>query len=79
MGYISTSHLKYLVSTRALGNLKTQDIYDCCSCKLEKFYSLPFNRSVYSSFVPFDLVYYDVWGFSLIFTKERSWYYGFFF
>ena len=59
LGHVSFSCLKFLVSNGALGKLQTHDVSDC---KLAKFSALPFNRSVYVSFSPFDLIHYDVWG-----------------
>jgi hypothetical protein len=64
-----------MASTRALGNLNTCDISDCSGCKLVKFFSLPFNRSISISSSPFDLIHSDVWGLSLIATKEGPRYY----
>ena len=49
--------------------LQTHDISDCCGCKLAKCSSLHFNRSVYVSSSPFDLIHYDVWGSSHVPTK----------
>ena len=37
LGHVSSSHLRFLASTGALGNLKTCDISDCSGCKLAKF------------------------------------------
>ena len=75
LGHISSSRLRFLASTRALENLKTCDIYDCSGCKLAKFSALPFNRSIYVSSLPFDLIHFDVWGPSLVATKGGSRYY----
>ena len=72
---VLTSYLKYLVSTKELGNLQVQNIYDCSGYKLAKFFVLPFNRSVYSSFIPFNLVHFDVGGLFPISTKGKYWYY----
>ncbi|XP_020596126.1 uncharacterized protein LOC110036103 [Phalaenopsis equestris] len=69
LGHVSSSRLKYLVSTGALGELKTSDISDCCDCKLAKFSALPFPKSVSLSVAPFDLVHSDVWGPSPVVTK----------
>jgi hypothetical protein len=46
LGHVSSSRLRFLASTGALGNLKTCDISDCSGCKLAKFFVLPFNRSI---------------------------------
>lgn len=73
--HVSTSRLKYLTSTRALGKLKTSDISNCCGCKLAKFSAFPFNKSVYVSNTPFDLIPSDVWDPSLILTNGGSRYY----
>jgi hypothetical protein len=75
LGHVSSSRLRFLASTRALGNLKTCDISDCSGCKLAKFSALPFNRSISISSSPFDLIHSDVWGPSPIVTREGSRYY----
>ena len=67
---MSASRLRFLASTEALGNLKTHDISDCSGCKLAKFSALPFNRSISISSSPFDLIHSDIWGPSLVSTKE---------
>jgi hypothetical protein len=43
LGHVSSSRLRFLASTGALGNLKTCDISDCSGCKLANFFALPFN------------------------------------
>jgi hypothetical protein len=60
LGHVSSSRLRFLASTGALGNLKTCDISDCSGCKLAKFSALPFNRSISVSSSPFDLIHFDV-------------------
>jgi hypothetical protein len=60
LGQVSSSRLRFLASTGALGNLKTCDISDCSGCKLAKFSSLSFNRSISVSSSPFDLIHSDV-------------------
>jgi len=75
LGHVSSSRLRFLASTGALENLKTCDISDCSGCKLAKFSALPFNRSIYVSSSPFDLVHSDVWGPFSVATKGRSRYY----
>lgn len=70
--HVSASRLKYLASLGALGKLQTNDILDCCGCKLAKFSTLPFSKSVSISYAPFDLVHSDVWGPSLLLTKGGS-------
>jgi hypothetical protein len=42
LGHVSSSRLRFLASTGALGNLKTCDIFYCSGCKLAKFSVLPF-------------------------------------
>jgi hypothetical protein len=71
LGHVSSSHLRFLSSIGALGNLKTCDISDCSGCKLAKFSALPFNRSISVSSSPFDLIHSDVWGPSPVATKRR--------
>ena len=75
LGHVSSSRLRFLASTEALGNLKTCDISDCSECKLTKFFALPFNRSISVSSSPFDFIHSDVWGPSPVATKEGSRYY----
>ena len=72
LGHVSSSRLRFLASTRALGNLKTCDISYCSGCKLAKFSALPFNQSIYVSFSPFDLIHSDVWGPSPVTIKRGS-------
>jgi len=60
VGHVSSSRLRFLVSTGALGNLKTCDISVCSGYKLAKFSALPFNRSISVSSSPFDLIHSDV-------------------
>lgn len=72
---MSSSRLKYLASTWALGKSQTNDISDYCGCKLVKFPALPFNKIVSISYAPFDLVHSDVWGPSSVITKDESRYY----
>ena len=64
------SRLRFLASTGALENLKTCDISDYNGCKLTKFFILPFNRSIFVSSSPFDLIHSNVWGSSPVATKE---------
>jgi len=47
------TRLNYLVSTRVLGKLQTSDIFNCCGCKLVKFTTLPFIKSISKSHTPF--------------------------
>jgi len=75
LGHVSSSRLRFLASTGALGNLKTYDISDCSGCKLAKFSALPFNRSISVSSSPFDLIHSDVWGPSPVAIKGGSRYY----
>jgi hypothetical protein len=60
LGYVSFSCLIFLAFIRALKNLQTCDISDCGGCKLTKFFVLPFNRSIFASSSPFDLIHSDV-------------------
>ena len=43
LGNVSSSRLRFLASTGALGNLKTCYISDCSGCKLAKFSALSSN------------------------------------
>jgi len=47
-------------------------------CKLARFYALSFNRSIYVSSSPFDLIHSDVWKPSPVATKGKSRYYALF-
>jgi histone deacetylase 1/2 len=62
LGHVSSFRLRFLASIRALKNLKTCDIFYCSGCKLAKIFVLPFNRSIFVSSSPFDLIHSDVWG-----------------
>jgi hypothetical protein len=75
LSHVSSSRLRFLASTGALGNLKTCDIFYCSGCNLAKFSTLPFNRSISVSSSPFNLIHFDVWGPSPIATKGGSRYY----
>ena len=57
LGHVSSSRLRFLASIGALGKLNTCDISDCSRCKLAKFSTLPFNRSIFVSSSPFDLIH----------------------
>jgi len=75
LGHVSSSRLRFLAPIGALGNLQPCDISDYSGCKLVKFFPFPFDRSVYVSSFPFDLIHSDVWGPSLVATKRGSRYY----
>ena len=75
LGHVSFSRLKFLASIGALGKLQTHDVSNSSGCKLAKFSALPFNRSVFVSSSPFDLIYSDVWGPSPVPIKRGSRYY----
>lgn len=68
LGHVSTSRLKYLVSTKALGDLKPHDIFDNSSCKLVRFYALSFHNSILLCYT-FDMIHSDTWGPSHVITK----------
>lgn len=57
LGHVLSSHLKFLVSIEALGNLHTHDIFYRNICKMTKFPVLPFNRNIYVSSFHFDLIH----------------------
>jgi len=69
---VSSSHLRFLTSTRALENLKTCDIFYCSGYKLVIYFALPFNWSIFVFSFPFDLIRSDVWGLSHVATKGGS-------
>jgi len=60
LSHVSSSRLRFLAPTGALGNLKTCDISDYSGCKLANFSALPFNQSISVSSSPFDLIHSDV-------------------
>ena len=70
--HVSFSCLKFLAYTGALEKLQTHNVSNCSGCKLEKFFVLPFNRSVSVFSSPFDLIHYDVWGSSPVPIKGGS-------
>ena len=55
------SRIKSLASTSVLGKV-SNNTFECLSCQLGKQHALPFNKSESSSYAPFDLVHYDIWG-----------------
>jgi hypothetical protein len=57
LSHVSSSRLRFLASIGALGNLNTCDIFYCSRCKLVKFSTLPFNRSIFVFSSPFDLIH----------------------
>jgi hypothetical protein len=75
LGHVSSSRLRFLAPIGALGNLQPCDISNCSGCKLVKFFPFPFDRSIYVSSFPFDLIHSDVWGPSLVAIKRGSRYY----
>ena len=72
LSHVWFSHLKFFASIGALGKLQTHNVFDCSGCELAKFSALPFNRSIFVSSTPFDLIHSDVWGPSPIPTKGGS-------
>lgn len=60
LGHVLALHLEYLISKGSLGNLQTHDIYDYSGCKLARFFALPFNQCVSSSFTWFILMCGDL-------------------
>jgi hypothetical protein len=70
LGHVLYSRLRFLASMEALENLKTCEISYYNRCKLTKFYVLPFNRSIFVSSSPFDLIHSNVRGSSPVATKE---------
>ena len=60
LGHVSSSRLRFLTPIGALGNLQPCDISDCSGYKLVKFFSFPFDRSIYVSSFPFDLIHSDI-------------------
>jgi hypothetical protein len=75
LGHVSSSYLRFLASIGALRNLQPCDIFYCNGCKLVKCFALPFDRSIFVSSFPFDLIHSDVWKPSLVATKGGSRYY----
>ena len=61
LGHPSLSRLQLLVFQSHLGSIQFQN-FDRTSCHFGKQTKLPFNNSDSFSFVPFDLIHYDIWG-----------------
>lgn len=40
----------------------TNESFSCANCNTAKYLALSFNNITSISVVPFDLVYYDIWG-----------------
>ncbi|KAL3503333.1 hypothetical protein ACH5RR_037782 [Cinchona calisaya] len=61
LGRVSVSRLKTLVAKGHLGSI-IDTPFDCASCQLAKYHTLPFNKSDSISSASFDLVHLDIWG-----------------
>lgn len=62
LGHLSLNKMKLLVSSGCLGNISITDISDCFGCRFGKQHALPYNKNLYVTRVPFDLVHSDTWG-----------------
>ena len=67
--HVSTFSFKIFSLYRSIRKFANIRCFDCSSCKLTKFSTLPFNRIVSFSSIPFDLVHFNVWVPSLLSTK----------
>lgn len=75
LGHLSLNKMKLLVSSGCLGNISITDISDCFGCRFGKQHALPYNKNLYVTRVPFDLVHSDTWGPASQLTKGGSFYY----
>ena len=75
LGHVSSSRLRYMLSTGSLGHVPYYSISDCVGCKLGKFSAIPFNKSNYVTSAPFELVHSNVWGPALVSSQGGSYYY----
>ena len=67
LGHASSSQVQQLASKGLLGLVSTKN-FDCISCQLGKQPALPFNTSESISIDIFDLIHFDVWGPSSVFS-----------
>jgi hypothetical protein len=74
LGHASSSRVQQLVSRGLLGPV-SKDNFDCVSCQLGKQPALPFHNSESMSTENFNLIHYDVWGFSPINSIGKSRYF----
>ena len=72
LGHVSSSHLKYMLSSGLLGNVPYSDICNCKGCHLAKFKALPFCRPI-KSFIHFYLIHSDIWDLSPIPSSQLRW------
>ena len=71
LGHASSSRVQQLASRGLLGSVSTEN-FDCVSCQLGKQSVLPFNSSESISNDIFDLIHFDVWGPSPVFSIGGS-------
>ena len=71
---MSVQKLHSLISSGFLVQVK-QDSVDCVSCQLAKQPVLSFNNINSFSYASFDLIHFDIWGFSPTATVGESKYY----
>ena len=60
LGHVFVSCLRFLSSSVDLGHLNTCDIFYYSGCKLEKFFTLPFSKSMSCFIAHFDIIHSDV-------------------
>ena len=74
LGHASISRVKQLVSRGLLSSVSNKS-FDYMPCQFGKQIALPFNNSVSHALSSFDLIHFDVWGPSPIFTPGGSRYF----
>ena len=60
LGHLSSERLKLLVKSSLLRNISISGISECNGCKLAKISTLPFNKSIFFSTSPFQIVHTDL-------------------
>ena len=74
LGHASSFRVQQLASRGLLGSVSTEN-FDCVSCQIGKQLALPINTSELISIEIFDLIHFDVWGPSSVYSIGGSRYF----
>jgi len=74
LGHASVSQVQVLAYKSLLGSVSNKS-FDCISCQLRKQPALPFNNSESIASASFDLIHFDVWRSSPVFSMSGSRYF----